>query len=562
MIKMGISGRSLAISTAFVCCVLTLGGAGIWGMWSLEDVIKRTSQASTALADQTLSDMMHDALRADVLSAHQFALEGTAAEHSKEITDDVKEHGDRFAELTANILKIDLPVDVREKVEAMIPLINSYHEDARLTAKAALEQPEIYATRAAPFQAHFKDMEGRMGAMGETLEAFQKQVASEAASIARLSQYMLYFSAAIALCIAFFSHYFSRRTVVAPLKVMAQNMKRLASGDLKIEITNLEGHDEIGAMARALEVFKNNAVEMESLAVKQRENATRARGDREAARHRMADDFEAQVGIIVTSVAHSSVEVEKFARSITNSAEATAMESNAVASSLDAATANVQSAASAGEELAASIQEISRQVTRSAELATATVEDARKTDATVQNLAQASHKIGEVVSMISDIAAQTNLLALNATIEAARAGEAGKGFAVVASEVKSLANQTAHATAEISKQIVSSQTVTQSAILAIQKIGTRIAEMDEIATAIRAAMNQQESATREISQSMSQAAAGTSQVNHALVNVSRVADETGSVASQLSASSVTLSTQSTNLRLAVDKFVHSVRTAG
>ncbi len=516
---MGIPGRSLAISTAFVCCVLTLGGAGIWGMWSLENVIKRTSQASTALADQTLSDMMHDALRADVLSAHQFALEGPAAEHSKEITDDVKEHGDRFAELTADILKIDLPVDVREKVEARIPLISSYHEDARLTANAALEQPEIYATRAAPFQVHFKDMEGPMGAIGETLEAFQKQVASEAASIARLSQYTLYFSAAIALCIAFFSHYFSRRTVVAPLKVMAQNMKRLASGDLKIEITNLEGHDEIGAMARALEVFKSNALETESLAVKQRENATRARGDREAARHRMADDFEAQVGIIVTSVAKSSVEVENFATSMTNAAEATAMESNAVASSLDAATANVQSAASAGEELAASIQEISRQVTRSAELATATVEDAR-------------------------------------------AGEAGKGFAAVASEVKSLANQTAHATAEISKQIASSQTVTQSAIVAIQKIGERIAEMNEIATAIRAAMSQQESATREIPQSMSQAAAGTSQVNHALVNDFRVADETGAVASQLSASSVTLSTQSTNLRLPVDKFVHSVRTAG
>jgi methyl-accepting chemotaxis protein len=233
-----------------------------------------------------------------------------------------------------------------------------------------------------------------------------------------------------------------------------------------------------------------------------------------------------------------------------------------VAQSLDSASQNVQAAASAGEELNASIQEISRQVSRSADLAAATVEDARRTDATVQNLAQASHKIGEVVNIISDIAAQTNLLALNATIEAARAGEAGKGFAVVASEVKNLANQTAQATAEISKQISSSQSVTDNAISAIRKISERIGEMDQIASAIRQSMHQQEEATREISHSMSAAAQGTAQVNHALSNVSRVASETGEVSTQLSKASVALSNHSVDLKSSIDKFAGSMRANG
>ncbi len=561
MFKMGISGRSLVISTAFVGCVLALGGAGIWGLWSLQDVIKRTSQAGVAIGNQTSSDMMHDAMRADVLLARQTYLEGKAAEQAKDIHDEVKDHGATFVSLVEGNLKLGLPPEVNAKIEELLPHVKAYQSDTMATVKVALESPESYAAQYPVFQKRFKDLEDRMEAMSGALEEFQKSVASEAESVTQLSEYTLYLAATIALCIAFFSHYFSRRTVVVPLSLMEQSMGRLARGDLSIEIANLGSHDEIGAMARALEVFKRNAVEIERLGIKGREDAGRAKEESQQARNRLADSFEAQVGAIVTAVAQSSFEVATFAKSMTNSAEATKLETGAVAGSLEAAVNNVQAAASAGEELSASIQEITRQVTRSADLTAATVEDARQTDSTVQSLAQASNKIGEVVKLISDIAAQTNLLALNATIEAARAGEAGKGFAVVASEVKSLANQTANATTEISKQIVSNQAVTESAIAAIRKIGERIAEMDQIANAIRGAMDQQESATREISQSMLAAATGTSQVNHALVNVSRVAGETGAAASELSASSVTLSKQSDNLRAAAVKFALSVRSA-
>jgi len=242
-------------------------------------------------------------------------------------------------------------------------------------------------------------------------------------------------------------------------------------------------------------------------------------------------------------------------------AERTSEQASAVATASDQAAANVKVVAATSEELSASIAEIGRQVTQSAEISHAAVEEANATNQTVQGLAGAAAKIGEVVNLINDIAGQTNLLALNATIEAARAGEAGKGFAVVAQEVKNLANQTARATEEIATQIAAVQGETDGAVDAIEKIRSIIGEVNDIAMTISSAVEEQGVSTQEIARNVQQAAQGTQDVNLNIESVSKVADETGAAAGQVLSASQDLSRQAEHLRGEVERFIQELRTA-
>ncbi|HAH11619.1 MAG TPA: hypothetical protein DCL54_10510 [Alphaproteobacteria bacterium] len=276
---------------------------------------------------------------------------------------------------------------------------------------------------------------------------------------------------------------------------------------------------------------------------------------------KIADEFETSVKGVVDAVASAATELQASSQSMTATAEETSRQTTTVAAASEEATANVQTVASAAEELSASVMEISRQVVKSVQIAGVAVEEARKTDATVQGLASAAQKIGDVVKLISDIAGQTNLLALNATIEAARAGEAGKGFAVVASEVKNLANQTARATDEITSQIGAIQSATQNAVDAIRSIATTISEMNQISTAISAAVEEQGATTKEIARNVAEAAAGSANVAETISGVSRAASETGMSAGQVLHASGDLSRQAERLRREVDNFLGSVRNA-
>jgi methyl-accepting chemotaxis protein len=276
---------------------------------------------------------------------------------------------------------------------------------------------------------------------------------------------------------------------------------------------------------------------------------------------KIADDFEMSVKGVVDAVASAATELQASSQSMSATAEETSRQSMTVAAASEEATANVQTVASAAEELSASVMEISRQVSKSVQIAGAAVTEAKKTDATVQGLATAAQKIGDVVKLISDIAGQTNLLALNATIEAARAGEAGKGFAVVASEVKNLANQTARATDEITAQIGAIQSATNEAVEAIRTIASTISEMNQISTAISAAVEEQGATTKEIARNVAQAAEGSANVAETISGVSRAASETGSSAGQVLNASGELSVQAERLRREVDNFLGSVRSA-
>jgi methyl-accepting chemotaxis protein len=304
-----------------------------------------------------------------------------------------------------------------------------------------------------------------------------------------------------------------------------------------------------------------------AVAAEARANAERSEAERrtkleaDAAIRTLAADFERKIGHIVQAVSVAATEMQGMSSSMSHSSEEAARQTAAAAAASTQASSNVGTVASATEELTASIGQIGQQVTRSAEIAEKAAEEARRTNAVVEGLASGTQKIGEVVTLIQSIASQTNLLALNATIEAARAGDHGRGFAVVASEVKALANQTAKATEEISAQIHDIQTATGEAVAAIQAIGGTIAEINEISSTIASAVDQQGTATREISGNVQQAANGTSMVNDNIVAVARTSSEAGAAASKLLAAANGLSKQSEQLKLEVGSFLSSVRAA-
>jgi methyl-accepting chemotaxis protein len=287
----------------------------------------------------------------------------------------------------------------------------------------------------------------------------------------------------------------------------------------------------------------------------------RSRLERDATMRELAIDFERKIGHIVEAVAVAAGEMQGMSSSMSGSSDETARQTSAAAAASTQASANVGTVASATEQLTSSISRIAEQVTRSAEISGKAAEEARRTNLVVEGLATGTQKIGEVVALIQSIASQTNLLALNATIEAARAGEHGRGFAVVASEVKALANQTAKATEEISAQIQGIQTATGEAVTAIQAIGGTIAEIDEISSAIAAAVDQQGAATRDIVGNVQQAANGTSDVNAKLLSVTRASDQAGKAASSLLDAANGLSSQSERLKSEVNGFLGSLHAA-
>ena len=346
-----------------------------------------------------------------------------------------------------------------------------------------------------------------------------------------------------------------------PIGLLRDVMEAFANNDLKRDVPGIKRGDELGEMARTVEVFKKNALEVERMRAEQQAQEKRSAEQRKADMHKLATDFEGAVGEIIETVSSASTELESSAGTLTRTAERAQEVTTTVAAASEQASASVQSVASATEELSSSVNEISRQVQESARMAHDAVEQARKTNDRVGELSRSAARIGDVVELINTIAGQTNLLALNATIEAARAGEAGRGFAVVASEVKALAEQTAKATGEIGQQINGIQNATQESVNAIREISGTIEKLSEISATIASAVEEQGAATQEISRNVQQAAQGTHQVSTNIVDVQRGAGETGSASSQVLSAAQSLSRESNRLKTEVGKFLDTVRVA-
>ncbi len=457
----------------------------------------------------------------------------------------------------SKVLAMSLLVSAADKADITSKLsdyernFNAWMEAANSLGRAQRATQRSYAAIEPVIEAMIKQVEATFSAMSALNEKARDATALR----------MQISIAAIILLLSVIA-FFIGRSVSRPLTAMTNAMGELVNGNLDVALPGLDRKDEVGAMAVAVDRFRIRAAER----AQQRAEDRRKEDERLAAAHKaamiaLADQFESAVGSIVEGVSQASAELEACSGALSQTAQTTQQLTMTVTAASEQASSNVEAVAGATEEMSSSVNEISRQVHESSRIANEAVQQASKTDSRIAELTQAAIRIGDVVALITAIAEQTNLLALNATIEAARAGDAGRGFAVVASEVKQLAAQTAKATEEIGTQVAGMQAATNESVAAIKEIGGTIGRISEIATAIAAAVEEQDSVTKDIARNVQQAAAGTSQIVSHIGEVNRGASETGAASGNLLSSAQSLSSESNRLKLEVEKFLSTVRAA-
>ena len=402
-----------------------------------------------------------------------------------------------------------------------------------------------------------------MGMQSGDVIAVLSSSLSTAESEAKLHRILLFLGIGglVATVVAVLGVRWSLKSVITdPIRDMTGRMGQLAAGDVSVDVPALERADEVGDIARAVQVFKENTIAKRGM----EEDARQAAAAREARMHRLENlihGFETAVAAVLENVAQSADRMAQTARRMVHSADSAAERAQSVSQHASDANQNVRMVAEAAEELSQSIAEIAEQVAMSNAVAANATSEAQGVNSRVNGLAGAAVKIGEIIVMITGIAEQTNLLALNATVEAARAGDSGKGFAVVASEVKNLARQTVRATEDISAQVSTIQKETQQTVGAIQGIGTTISSMDGITTAIAAAIEEQGAATQEIARNIDHAASGTNQVYENIAEVSRTIHETDDAAKLVLKAVEDLQAQAGILRSEVAGFLAGIREA-
>lgn len=556
--RLSISSKILSSMALFT--ILVAGVAAV----SLDSLGIVAATTQTMATDDAKSLYLAATAKEKLARAHQLTYEAVVAEEPNEIAQQFREADTEFSEFDQIMKELDRFI---ERSQATFDSAN----DAANNYRATLSDVRKFVSLNQDNEARnllniITEYYDSCNAALDTLVKDQQDDLASSASAAK-SLYESSFARTIAGTVVGTILLFSlaiwiiRTQVTGPLKRMVSVMDVLANGDFSIQVEGSTRADEIGLMAKTVQVFKDNGLEMRRMEAEAAEQKARVERERKAAMLALADQFEASVLSVIQGVSSAATQLQSNAQSMSAIAEETARQSTAVAVATEQASANVQTVASASEELGSSISEISRQVTDSSRMSQTAVAEAEQTNATVVGLASAAQRIGDVVSLIQHIASQTNLLALNATIEAARAGEAGKGFAVVASEVKQLANQTAKATEEISTQISEIQSQTSGAVEAIRNISRTITQVNEISSTIAAAVEEQSAATKEIGRNVQQAAQGTQEVSTNIVGVSSAAEEAGTASTQVLFAANQLSREADHLRAEVDSFINRIRAA-
>jgi len=446
----------------------------------------------------------------------------------------------------------DMLADVDKRLGAYVKAVDQMNEMAAIDRLIAI-----------PLMAHvdeqFRGLTDRLAAARDAIGQSTERATQDTRDAAATARVEFALVMAGLLAVMMLAGLILARTITRPLQRLSDTTAQLAAGRLDTEVDGGWMRNEIGAMARALQVFKDNAREVERLKAEQERQKAEAEAEKHRAIQSLADLFETRVSEVVQQVGAGAHQVRSNAQGMLARADAANRQAAAVASASQQAGMSVQTAAAAAEEMSASLGEIGAQVRRSFDMVRDAVRTVEEANGHVTGLSTAAGKIGEIVDLINSIAAQTNLLALNATIEAARAGEAGKGFAVVAQEVKNLANQTAKATEDISVQIGGMQQVTTAAVGAIKGVGETVVGIDQIIGSIAHSMEQQSAVTQEIARSVSEAAAGTTEVSSNIADVSTSANETGTAAGEVLQAAELLDGQAKVLTTEVRQFIGRLR---
>ena len=550
--------KALALCALIGVVTAAIAGAGLWGVLRMSADLEESRVLALAIRHQMEADMMHEAIWGDVLRALHEAREGDAAVRTA-VEADIGQHTQKLGAALVALKEAGLAAEIRSQIDSVAEGLAEYASQARRIGGLAFRDYATANARLADVQKAFETLEASQEQLSDALEKAVGDTRLRSESDDDLARALMLGGLAFVLVLSIVNAVIITRAIIRPMTVMTGTMTALASGETGTDIPGRDRIDEIGAMAQAVQVFKDNAIEKARLEGEQEEIKRRAEAERRQLMDQLAAKFEAEISGIVQTVAAAAAQMQASSETMSATAGETSRQAAGVASASQQASGNVQMVAAAAEELSASIREISRQMAQSHTMTQSAAGEAETARGTVNALAEVASRIGAVITLISDIASQTNLLALNATIEAARAGDAGKGFAVVASEVKALATQTTKATEEIAAQINAVQGEITGTVGAIEGITATIGSINEIAATIAAAVEEQQAATAEIARNVEQAATGTSEVSSTIDTVTTAANDTGAAAGEVMQSARQLGDQAEALRALADAFTVEIR---